>query len=274
MEKPLVSVIIPCYNQYNYLQESIDSVLASTYENIEIIVVNDGSDEFSDELKKFTAPKTIIINQNNQGLSSARNSGIKIAKGKYILPLDADDKIHPNYIEKAVNILEKQPQIGIVYCKAEFFGEKRGEWKIDEYKFPDILWTNSIFCSALYKKADWEKVGGYKKEMNKGFEDWEFWISLIENGAEVFRIPEILFYYRQNSNNMSSSMSVNGYRKEMIKLIINFHSTLYCNNVEKILYPLIEVFESYIKKTSILCKLKYKLNKILVNLSKKISIIK
>lgn len=247
MEKPLVSVIIPCYNQGQYLQETVESVLSSDYENVEIIVVNDGSSEDSKFLKDFSAPKTKIIHQENQGVCVARNNGIKMAQGKYILPLDADDKIHSTYIQKSVNILENNQKIGIVYCEAEFFGEKSGKWELKKYKFPNILYKNVIFCSALFRKSDWEKVGGYKTKMEYCFEDWEFWISLIENGADVYQIPEALFYYRQND--FSRSKISKKKQAAMFNQIINFHKDLYKKNLFKIFFPLFYTFLNfYIKK--------------------------
>lgn len=240
MEEALVSIIIPCYNQGQYLKEAVESVLASTYTNIEIIIVNDGSTENLDFLKNFSAEKIAIINQSNQGPSMARNNGISQAKGKYILPLDADDKIHPTYIEKAVNILENNEKTGIVYSEAEFFGEKTGVWKLNKYKFPDILYKNVIFCSGLFRKCDWEKVGGYKKEMEFCFEDWEFWITLIENGAEVYQIPEILFFYRKQYSSRSKNSQKE--RIKMLKQIIKLHKKLYLNNLFKIFFPLFKTF--------------------------------
>lgn len=251
MENPLVSVVIPCYNQAQYLKESVESALASTYDNIQIVIVDDGSTENLDFLKNFSAEKTKIIHQLNQGLSTARNNGIKEAKGKYILPLDADDKIHHDYIEKAVNILESNEKIGIVYCEAEFFGEKQGKWELNKYKFPDILYKNVIFCSAMFKKSDWEKVGGYKKEMKFCFEDWEFWITLIENGIDVYQIPEILFYYRKKSSSMSKDSQKA--KIEMFKQIIKLHKKIYIKNFKKIILPII--------KTLIIYQLRTKLHK-------------
>jgi glycosyltransferase involved in cell wall biosynthesis len=97
-----VSVIMPCYNQGQYIDEAVDSVLTQTYQNYEIIIVNDGStDEFTNEkLKNYNKPKTQVIHTANQGLSAARNNGIHASNGEFILPLDADDKIANTYLER------------------------------------------------------------------------------------------------------------------------------------------------------------------------------
>lgn len=229
--KDKVSVIVPCYKCENYITECVDSVLASSYKNVEIIVVNDGSpDNVLNVLEKYKKSSIIkIINQDNQGLSAARNNGIKKATGKYILPLDSDDKIAPDYIEKAIAEFERNPNLGIVYCQAEFFGEKSVPWELETYNFPRILSRNCIFCSAVFKKSDWEKAGGYKAEMIYGIEDYEFWISLIEKGAQVYQIPEVLFYYRKKiSDSMCDTLGSSiEKQKQMLKQIICFHLNLY-----------------------------------------------
>jgi len=204
MQHPLVSVIIPCYNQGQYIDEAVDSVLAQTYQNLEIIIVNDGStDELSIEiLRSYKKTKTTVLHTANKGLPSARNYAIKMSKGKYILPLDADDKIGSTYIEKAVNLLEANSNIGIVYCEGELFGDQMGKWYLPKYKFPDILLDNVIFCSGFFRKNDWERVGGYNYEMIYGWEDYDFWLSIIELGREVHCISDTLFYYRRQFGSM------------------------------------------------------------------------
>ena len=118
-----VSVVIPCFNQGKYLQETVNSVKSSTYKNIEIIIVNDGSDDSYtiSVLEAINEENIKIININNSGVCNARNIGISASSGEYILTLDGDDKISSDYIEKAVKVLDENPEIGIVYSKAKFF---------------------------------------------------------------------------------------------------------------------------------------------------------
>lgn len=118
-----VSIIIPCYNQAAYICETVESALAQTYPYIEIICINDGSTENSAEIIEKLAQKEdrlLFLNEKeNKGVVQARNIAISKSTGDYILPLDADDTIEPAYVEKAVDILENNPEIGIVYCKAQ-----------------------------------------------------------------------------------------------------------------------------------------------------------
>ncbi len=201
---PLISVVIPCYNQGKYLDEAVDSVLNQTYENIEIIIVNDGStDEFTNELlSAYERPKTRVVHTENQGLAEARNVGIRNAKGKYILPLDADDKVAERYCEDAVGVLEGDKGIGIVYCEAEYFGDKQGKINLPDYSLKNILTRNIIFCTAFFRYEDWKNTAGYDPKMKYGNEDWDFWLSLIEKGVTIYKIPKTYFFYRIKSSSM------------------------------------------------------------------------
>jgi len=205
---PEVSVIIPCYNQGAYLDEAVESVLAQTFRDFEIVIVNDGStDEVTNRLlADYRKPQTRVIHTDNQGVAMARNSGIREARGKYILPLDADDRIAPPYLAKAVAVLESDPQVGIVYCMADCFGARQGRWMVPNFSLRGMLLTNLIFCSALYRKEDWERTGGYNPNMRTGWEDWDFWLSLLELGREVRRISEVMFYYRIAAGSRERSM--------------------------------------------------------------------
>lgn len=204
----LVSVIIPCYNQGQYLAESISSVLASDHLNLEIIVVDDGSSdpETCRILDRLDYPKTRLIHRENGGLAAARNSGIAAAQGRYILPLDADDRIGPHYLSQAVAALESSSNLGIVYCRAEKFGEETGSWKLAPFSRWRMALGNVIFCSAVYRRVDWQAVGGYDEALRRGWEDWDFWLSLLELGRLVKCLSDTGFYYRKNVASMAAGM--------------------------------------------------------------------
>lgn len=241
-----VSVIITCYNYGKYLAEAVDSVLASTYEDYEIIVIDDGSDdsETVSILEKFSRPKTRIIRQENMGVSAARNNAIKEAKGEYILPLDADDKIAPEYIEKAVNILDSNPEINVVYCDVQYFGDQIFIFEKPDYHPKILLLKNFCTVTSMYKKSDWEKIGGYKKEMDLGWEDWEFWLSMRENYLKPYHIKEPLFYYRrfknENSRNKVSD-EIKNRRKLRLKMM-KLHPDFYIDNIEYWIFPFLFEF--------------------------------
>jgi len=204
-EIPQISVIVPCYKQAEFLDECINSVIDQTFQNWECIIVDDGSPDNTEEVSKEWCKKDTRIKyykKINEGLSKARNYGIGLAAGKYILPLDADDKIGRQYMELALPLFEENASVKIVYCRAELFGSMRGEWRLPEYSFKKLLMGNMIFCSAFFPKTEWERIGGYDINMKEGSEDWEFWINMLSNGGEVKRIESVQFFYRKKKISM------------------------------------------------------------------------
>ena len=206
MAKSLISIIVPCYLQAQYLEEALQSVLDQTYNNWECIIVNDGSPDNTEEVAHEWLEKDArfkYIYKENGGLSSARNKGITIANGEFILPLDADDRIGANYLLLAMDVFQKDPDVKVVYCQAEKFGEEEGVWQLSTFSIFDLALHNMIFCSAVFKREDWKFAGGYDINMIYGLEDWEFWIAILKNGGDVKRIESVSFYYRIRKNSMA-----------------------------------------------------------------------
>ena len=207
---PTISIIVPCYNQAQFLEEALNSTFLQTYQGWQCIIVNDGSLDNTETVAKEWCKKDNrfeYILKANEGLSSARNTGIENAIGEFILPLDADDLIHPNYIELAVSSFLENDRLSMVYCKAKKFGLEVGEWDLEDYDYLKLLLSNHIFCSAIYRKKDWVRVGGYDEQLKSGFEDWAFWIKILNENSLVYKIPEYLFSYRIKSSSMLRDMS-------------------------------------------------------------------
>lgn len=223
MDTPLISVIVPCYNQAQYLDECLQSVLEQTYQNWECIIVNDGSpDNTEDVAKKWTEKdrRFKYLKKENGGLSSARNAGIEAAQGEWILPLDADDKIGSRYLELA----EKEFGNGysIIYCEAEFFGEKSGKWHLPDFSLTNLAKDNIIFCSAFFKKKDWEQIGGYDVKLKIGLEDWDFNISLLKHGGNTLKLNYTGFFYRIKNSSMIKDLN-NSKKIPVLKYIEKKH---------------------------------------------------
>lgn len=196
--QPLVSIIIPCFNPGIDLVESVESALAQTYPAVEIVIVDDGSTDpvTLDLLKNNDWPRTKIIRQANAGPASARNHAIREAHGVYILPLDADDKISPTYIEQAVRVLENEQDVGVVYCQATKFGAVNGAWHLPAYNIRELVIDNVIFVTSLFRRADWEQVGGFSESLKIGIEDYDFWVKIVGLGRDVRQLDDRLFHYR------------------------------------------------------------------------------
>jgi glycosyltransferase involved in cell wall biosynthesis len=202
-----VSIVIPCYNAGEYLAEAVQSALSQTYSDLEVVIVDDGSTDPATKrlLDESPWPRTRIIRQANAGPSAARNRAVQAAIGKYILPLDADDTIEPEYVAKAVAVLEARPEVGVVYCRATKFGAEQGPWNLPSYTLRELVIDNVIFVTALYRKADWKAVGGYNEKLRHGVEDYEFWVKVVHLGREVVQLNEYLFNYRIQQKSRTTS---------------------------------------------------------------------
>ena len=220
-----ISVIIPCYKYANYLKECVDSVRAQTYPVHEIIVVNDGSPDNTVEVCEQLG--VVCITKENGGLSSARNAGIKEATGEYIMCLDADDKLVPGAIEEHMALIEDD--MTIAQCALMEFGERHITYApTGSTGLRNVMQSNTIFCNAVFSKRVWELVGGYDESeiMRLGYEDWEFWVRLLEAGCYVRRSDFIALRYRAHQNNMTKE-TAHPNRQKLYKYIYNKHRALY-----------------------------------------------
>lgn len=203
---PIVSVVIPCHNYGRFVEEAVDSVLAQELQSCEVIVVDDGSTdpETIQVLDDLRRERTAVVRQQNMGLSEARNTGIRRARGKYICCLDADDTLEPTYLEKAVSALEANPGIGFVYPWVQLFGDRDQVWRTEPFDLQRLLRYNHVAVAAVFKRGDWERVGGYAADMRLGFEDWEFWLRLGSGGVRGHLIPEALVQQRRHGRTMTA----------------------------------------------------------------------
>ena len=241
-----VSVIIPCYNDGEYLEDAIQSVVKQTYRDIEIIVVNDGSTSKSTMKCLFEIESKYslkLIHTFNLGPSVARNKAIQACSGEFILPLDADDLIAESYVEKSVKILQQQKQVGIVYCKADFFGMKSGPCIFPTFSPPELAWANMIFNCALFRKSDWQNHGGYDVDFMHGEEDYDLWIKFVKSGLEVVCIPEVLFFYRIKKISRTSQLLNSDGRKIVQTKILSFrkHKDFYMQHINHIVKRRLEL---------------------------------
>lgn len=256
---PLVSIIVPCYNQAQYLDEALQSIIQQTYSNWECIIVNDESKDNTEEIAKQWIKKDSrfkYLFQNNAGVCVARNVAILNSKGEFILPLDADDKIGKNYIELAIEEFLKNKYLKVIYCKAEKFGMLNGLWNLKPFSLHNLALNNIIFNSAIFKRNDWELVGGYDVNMKYGREDWEFWISILKNGGMVLQLDVIGFYYR--IKHVSREKNINEIQiKKIYKYLSLKHTDFYVNQLGSFV-ELYNELEEIKKSNSYLLGLKIK----------------
>jgi len=201
-----VSIVIPCYNHGAMLREALDSVEHARNANVvEVIIVDDGSSEpeAARILNEAAEAGYCVVSQPNPGVSAARNAGIRLAKGEFILPLDSDNRLRGTYLQEGVSLLQSNPGIGVIYTDGEYFGERVADGMCRNFDLFSLIMGNFIDACALYRKELWEEVGGYDERMRwMGFEDWDFWLRVAVRGARFVHIPKIGFDYRVRTNSL------------------------------------------------------------------------
>ncbi len=237
---PQISVIIPCYNQGEFILEAISSIQSCQSRIYEIIIVNDCStDALTEKVLNYLRSKNyhIIDHPQNKGLSAARNTGIAQAKADYILPLDADNKIKPEYMLQAIEILNKHPEVGIVYSDMQIFGDNEAIREVPDFDFNLLVKGNYIDACAVLRKQVWQDCGGYDSQIphQLGYEDWDLWLTAAEKGWKFHHIPEVLFAYRYRLNSMVSRCNLPENRKQLVRYICAKHLDLYTTNFIEVL---------------------------------------
>jgi glycosyltransferase involved in cell wall biosynthesis len=204
---PRVSVIMPCYDLGRYLNEAVDSVLAQTDQDFELLIVDDGSTDPATQavLADYRRPNTRVIRTPHGGVSTARNVAIANARGAYLCALDADDRLEPTFFEKAVPVLEADPSLSFVSCWLRTFGDEEWDWKPERCDLPTLLWEDTVLTAALVRRSAVEAVGGYDTQIPiQGAEDWELWLTLVERGYRGVILREVLFNYRRRAGSLSA----------------------------------------------------------------------
>jgi GT2 family glycosyltransferase/glycosyltransferase involved in cell wall biosynthesis len=207
LETPDVTVVIPAYDDVDYLEEALASVYEQTHSSWEIIVVDDGSSqpEVVSFLDTLDRPRLRLHRQENMGLPAARNAGMKLARGEFLIPLDSDDELAPEYMSKLLDELREDPKAGFAHCLARLHGDIDAVWIPRPYNPYWQLFENSVVGCVVMRAAAWESVGGYDETMTSGNEDWEMWLRLTGAGWSQVRVEEPLFWYRKHGVSMSVS---------------------------------------------------------------------
>jgi glycosyltransferase involved in cell wall biosynthesis len=222
-----VSIVIPCFNHGEFLPEAVASVTKITRDDIELIVVDDGSTDEGTvrEVDKLVAQGIKVIRQGNNGPAGARNAAIRASQGEYILPLDADDRLRSGWIDSAIAILDSDAQVGVVYGDAQCFGTRTDHWRVGPFDADKLLNWNFIHASALYRRSVWEQNSGYDLTILRGLEDWDFWLGAMEHGWRFAYMPEVFFEYRQAGQSLTTSTA--GYQDQVREFVARKHGLLY-----------------------------------------------
>jgi GT2 family glycosyltransferase len=205
LESPDVSVVIPVYDNADFLAEALASVYEQTHTSWEIVVVDDGSTDpgVVSHLDSLDMPRLRLHRQDNTGLAGARNAGMKLARGEFFIPLDSDDELAPEFMEKLLAAFRQDPEAGFAHCLARLHGDIDAVWIPRPFNPYWQLFENAVVGCVLMRAAAWESVGGYDETMTSGNEDWEMWLRLTGAGWGQVRVEEPLFWYRKHGVSMS-----------------------------------------------------------------------
>jgi glycosyltransferase involved in cell wall biosynthesis len=226
---PTVSIVLTCYNLGRYLDEAVASVEAQTYRDFELIIVDDGSTDPAtvEAVARYRPPQALAIRIANRGLPGARNEGFRHSRGRYLCAFDADDRLAPEWLEKAVAFLDARPDIAFVSHWLRMFGDEEGDWTPDRSDLEALLERNTFNGAALMRREAFEAAGGFDESMTQGCEDWDFWLSVLESGMQGAIIPEVLFFYRRRADSMSREMMRGDTHVDLYERLVRKHERSY-----------------------------------------------
>lgn len=217
-----IAVVIPCYNQGAFVRRAVESALAQEAVDVRAVVVDDGSDDASSrrvvEACAGLAPDRIkTIRQANAGLPAARNRGAAESTGEFLVFLDADDWIRPEFSRKLVQAIDSAADASVshAYCQEELAELGTGVWRVPEWDPLLLMITNLHPVTCLVRRTCFEQAGGFDESMRDGYEDWDLWLKFLERSWRGVRVREPLFVWRRHS------------RETMVMRVLKDHEALY-----------------------------------------------
>jgi glycosyltransferase involved in cell wall biosynthesis len=223
------AVVIPLFNSSAYLEETVASVVAQTRSAAEIILVDDGStDETAAVIERLARGPGMdclrVVTQRNAGVAAARNAGIAAAHSDYILPLDADDLIAPEMLEKCAAVLDRDPAVSLVYTDRQDFGDISAAWPAGRFEAQRLKYFNQLSYCTPFRKAMWADLGGFRRNVS-GFDDWDFWLAATVRGYRGHHLAEPLLRHRRRRGSQLWRL-LDDYERLYAQIILN-NSTIY-----------------------------------------------
>lgn len=221
MKVPIVSVIIPTFNdEPEHIREAVESARAQTQSHTETIVVNDGSTRQPTLAYLQSLPADVIlINQENTGLSGARNAGASAGIGEFLMFLDADDWIDPEFVEQGVDLLADDT-VEVAQGVRKIFGDREFTFYPPDYgTLKDVIQANPYAACALVRRSRWEEVGRWRDDMRGASEDTEFWVRMLRDGGIVRVLPTARFHRRSRPESMSRTLPAGSLAKTRASII-------------------------------------------------------
>lgn len=228
-----LSVVIPTYNDGAFLLEALESAYRFAPPGSEVIVVDDGSDDPAslDALAAIDRSTARVFRQANLGVSAARNRAVAVSAGRFILPLDGDDRLTGYVVDDGLEFLESSDDYGVYYGGYQEFGTSSARMNLDDFD-PDLMLFdhNLVPACALFRRTLWEGTGGYDESLPAA-EDYDFWIRAYSLGWKFFHHPEPLFEYRRRPNSLSSRLDDPATSARILARILSRNARVYLDRL-------------------------------------------
>ncbi|MGB9754583.1 glycosyltransferase [Roseiflexus castenholzii] len=227
----LLSVVVPYHNLGAYLAETIASIVASSYRPLDIVIVDDGSDDPAsvaalEQVGQMHPDLVRIVRCERGGLARARNRGAQAARGEFLAFVDADDLVEPSFFARAIDVLQRYDNVSFVYSWVRFFGESDACWPTWNVEFPYLLAHNMLTAFVVVRRSDFLAWGQNDPSLGDALEDYDAWISMVEHGRPGVSLPDLLVRYRLRSDSMYRSLS-DAQMLEMYARIVDRHRSTY-----------------------------------------------
>ena len=247
---PTVSIVIPVYKKEDYLAETLESILAQTHKNLDIILLNDGSPDGCPAIcESYASSDTRIryVDKKNSGVVDTRNIGLGMARGALIIPFDADDIMPADFVATLVQAAQSNPDVTVFAPGARACGAREGDIMFSSHELPALLYRNGLPNSCAFRKSALNTIPGYNPTMLDGLEDWDFWLYFVEQNQRIMRVPEAFYFYRVmlGSRNNMSPRARNRLKHQLIKNHPKLYSAWKPHPAIIWLYPLSKLFRLF-----------------------------
>lgn len=254
--EPTVTVVVPCFNHGRFVRAAVESCLRQEGADVRVVVVNDGSTDGttgaacdacrSGRGGRGSEDRVTVIHQENRGLPAARNRGARLAEGEYLVFLDADDWLEPDFVRKLAARIEEERGAGgagdpggggdvsHAYCQERLVELGTGIWRVPEWDPLLLLITNLHPVTTLVRRERFLEVGGFDESMRHGYEDWDLWLKFVERGWRGVRVAEPLFVWRRHSHT-TMVMQVIQNHEALYRHIVANHADLYARHAVEIM---------------------------------------
>lgn len=246
MSTPRVAVIVPVRDAGTLLRRALASVAAQTVSDHETVIVDDGSRHPRTLALLETAKRSrgirVARHPEPRGPAAARNRAVGETRAPFLLPLDADDWLKPDFLAKTLAAIDREPGADIAHSWVGLAGGHHGVWRTGPLAIPPLLARCTLHVTALVRREVWERVGGWDERFRDGAEDWDFWIAAAAAGARAVAVPEVLCHYWRGPRSRERRARTPGTSRRLMSQLVAKHRALYAAHLEEAFAALYEEY--------------------------------